>query len=159
MILRDTRDINQVEQKNLNEKYFLVNQKIDFENLVNSEIFRKSSKSYIIYKEKVPQKASKTWILLIFVIFGGTFTAPTGGTVGVPRRHSLRLYIRYDIKNRIFKKIRNVSFFRTILKEKIYHFFENFRKPKNQLCISKSQLFLKKSTFFDFSFFFEKVTF
>ena len=35
---------------------------------------------------------------LDFRIFGGTFTAPTGGTVGVPRCHSLRLYMRYDKK-------------------------------------------------------------
>ena len=133
MILRATRDINQVKHKILNDKYFLVNQKIDFENLVNSDFFRKSSKSYIIYKEKVPQKASKTWILLIFLIFGGTFTAPTGGTVGVPRCHSLRLYIRYDKKLKTENFSENVHFF----DEK--YFSKYFEKQK----ISNSNFFKK----------------
>ena len=91
----------------------------------------------MIYKEKVPQKSSKIWIFWIFWFSAGTFTAPTGGTVGVPRCHSLRLYMRYD------KKMKSKKFPKTII------FFDEFFSSKDfeKSNISKNHLFRKKLTF------------
>ena len=69
-----------------------------------------------------------------FPIFGGTFTAPTGGTVGVPRYHSLRLYMRDD------KKIETKKFPKTFIFFDEKYFSKDFEKPK----ISKSHFFEEK---------------
>ena len=82
-------------------------------------------------RKKRPQNLQNL-IFWIFRIFGGTFTALTGGTVGVPRCHSLRLYMRYDLK-------KNWVFF-----EKLYFFDEKYFSKD----CWKIENF-KKSTFFE----------
>ena len=81
-----------------------------------------------------PPKPSKTWIFWILWFSAGTFTAPTGGTVGVSRYHLLRLYMRHD------KKIKTKTIPKTLIfSMKI--FFERFWKIKK----------FKKSLFRKFS--------
>ena len=74
----------------LTQKLFFFWQKIFFRWEKSVELFGftyfSENPIYFIMK-KCPRKSSKTWIFCFFWIFGGTFTAPTGDTVGVPRCH------------------------------------------------------------------------
>ena len=111
-----------------------------------------------------------------FRIFSGMFTAPTGGSVGVPRCQSMRLYTRYDnkIKYTIFPKMFIFSMkhiFRKILKNRKFQkvtfsiFVEKlnifkkvniFRKHQHFPIFRKSQLFREKKTdFFEIDVFFQ----
>ena len=116
----------------------------------------------MIYKEKVPLKIFKMWIFWIFGFSAGTFIAPMGGTVGVPRCHSLRLYMRYDKKMKSENFPKTIIFFRWKIFSKDFekskisksHFFEIFRKIEN----FKKSTFSKKWLFkiYNFSKSFEK---
>ena len=74
-------------KKNLDQKFDL---KKKLEHFSEKKVPSPPIRNLILLKDfQLNEHAniSKTWIFRIFRIFGGTFTAPTGGTVGVSRCH------------------------------------------------------------------------
>ena len=99
-------------------------------------------------------------IFRIFRVFGGTFTAPTGGTVGVSRCHALKLYMRYDKKIKSTKNPKTFIFstkniFRKILKNRTFQkvtFFEKvdfFEKSKKWVFFLENVDFFENVEFFN----------